>query len=188
MLAYIFWHWPRPGLPPRDYEDRLEAFHAALSRSPSAAFSRSVVFRAGRAPWLPEDRTAYVDWYLLDGSAGLDPLNEAAVAGGCRLPHDEAARHVEGASAGLYRLRIGEPRIEEARRGLWFNKTAGVPQARFLEDLRASTARDAGMLWVRQMGLGSTPEFCLLSPGEARLPPELAPCPVPLDLVLPRTH
>lgn len=88
MLACTFWHWPRDDVDLGEYERLLDDFHAALAGSRPHGFGRSVVFRAGTAPWLPEGRAAYVDWYLAQGSGALDTLNDAAVSGVCLAPHD----------------------------------------------------------------------------------------------------
>jgi len=80
MLAYVFWHWPEPQGNPAQYESRLLDFQKSLAASPPAGFRESAVFRVQGAPWLPTPGAAYEEWYLLEGSAALDPLNDAAVA------------------------------------------------------------------------------------------------------------
>ena len=92
MLAYVFWHWPSSNVEAGEYEHLLRRFHAALGDAAPPGFRGSVVFRvAGNAPWLG-GTPAYADWYLLDGSAALDPLNVAAVSGACQAPHTAATR------------------------------------------------------------------------------------------------
>jgi hypothetical protein len=88
MLAYVFWHWRRPDVPAAAYEALQRRFHAALEVAPPAGFigSRSVAI-AG-APWAAGGGEAYEDWYLVDGWAGLDPLNAAAVSASRQGPHD----------------------------------------------------------------------------------------------------
>ena len=62
-------------------------FTSALASAAPAGFVESLVFRvAGEAPWLG-GAPAYADWYLLETSAALDPLNVAAVSGICEQPH-----------------------------------------------------------------------------------------------------
>src|ERR1041385_6930489 len=102
MLAYIFWHWPKASVVPREYEAALIGFHKALAAGEIPGFVRSLAFRMVSAPWVPPHQASYIDWYILDGSAALDPLNERAVAGACQAPHDMVARLLEGAGAGLY--------------------------------------------------------------------------------------
>src|SRR2546426_9513874 len=92
MLAYFLWHWPSSNVEAGEYEHLLRRFHAALGDAAPPGFRGSVVFRvAGNAPWLG-GTPAHADWYLGDGSAGLDPLNRGAGSGAWQAPHDPAAR------------------------------------------------------------------------------------------------
>ena len=101
MLAYVFWHWRRPACPP-PYEALQRRFHAALEAAPPAGFSGSRSLAIAGAPWAADGGQAYEDWYLLEGSAALDPLNAAAVTASRQQPHDAAAAAAEGGTAGLY--------------------------------------------------------------------------------------
>src|SRR5262245_3192340 len=109
MHAYVFWHWPRAGAAGPAYDDALVHFHEALAGAGATWFHGSALFRTGSLPWLPGATPAYEDWYLLDGSAALDALNDLAVSGARQQPHDRAAAAAEGGSGGLYRLRAGLP-------------------------------------------------------------------------------
>ena len=74
MLAYVFWHWPATGIAPAEYERMQRAFHASLAEAGMAGLRGSMSFRLdSQAPWLGGS-LAYADWYLVDGSAVLDPL------------------------------------------------------------------------------------------------------------------
>ena len=106
MLAYVFWHWPRAGVPAAEYEDLQRRFHAALQAAPSAGFLGSRCLALAGAPWAGGGGPAYEDWYLLEGSAALDPLNAAAVTASRQAPHDAAAAVADGGTAGLYTLRL----------------------------------------------------------------------------------
>ena len=159
MLAYVFWHWPAtPGTEPVAHERAQAAFHRRLAEAPPPGFLRSWSFRVADAPWL-RVAIAYEDWYLLEGSAALDPLNDAAVAPPSRSAHDRAAAGAAG-MGGLYRLHSGEPNPISGSAG-WFQKPAGLT---YPELYAAITP--AGTLWRRQMVLGPGPEF-LLEGGEA---------------------
>jgi hypothetical protein len=96
---------------------------------------------------------AYEDWYLVEGSFALDPLNEVAVSPALGPPHDQAARGASGAG-GLYRLRSGLP---APRDGVvhWLSKarTDTRTSARASRPTRCS---GAGRWW-----LGPAPEFLL---------------------------
>src|SRR5690242_16973636 len=107
MLAYVFWHWPRPDVDRNSYVDHLVAFHQTLAANKPGGFRQSVVFRIRDAGWLKTSGEAYEDWCLLDDSAALDPLNEAAVSGVCEEPHNRVAREASDGVGGLYRLRAG---------------------------------------------------------------------------------
>ena len=180
MLAYVFWHWPGAGVEADSYEKDLRDFHRALAQAKPAGFQRSVVFRLAGAPWLATSGPAYEEWYLVDGSGGLDPLNEGAVSGLCKEPHDRAARQAGGGTAGLYRLRAGEPKLAPPAAGLeewslawWFAKPAGVRYEDFYAQLAPLTRQPGVSLWGRQMTLGPTPEFTLRSPAPLDLPAAL---------------
>jgi hypothetical protein len=173
MLAYVFWHWPRADTVASVYEERLVHFQKALAAARPTGFREAVAFRVAGAPWLPAGVVGYEDWYVLDGSAALDPLNEAAVAAACRVPHDEAAKLATGGMAGLYRLRRGEA-VLAAGFAHWFGKPAGVRYEDLYAQLRALTEQPGVALWGRQMTLGPTPEFCLQSPRTVELPGGLA--------------
>lgn len=149
MLAYVFWHRPSPAVARSAYEARLGAFHAALG-VPSAWFS------VGALPWMPGDEDGYEDWYLVDDFAALGALNERAVSGPRRAPHDAAARMAGWGAAGVYALKRGEPRLDAVRYAAWHAKPAGMPDADF------EAALPGAMVWQRQMVLGPAPEYVVL--------------------------
>jgi len=171
MLAYVFWHWRRAEIDGPAYEDRLVKFHEALRRSAPEGFVASCAFRSGEAPWVPE-QVSYEDWYVTHGSFALDPLNDGAVSGECQVPHDAAARSAAGGTAGLYRLRLGSADLREASWSVWFAKSTALPYDRLEALLEPLVAGSGGGLWGRQMTLGPTPEFCLITPAKPLLPEE----------------
>ncbi|MGH9787681.1 MAG: hypothetical protein ACRD4U_03130 [Candidatus Acidiferrales bacterium] len=172
MLAYVFWHWPQPQVDVSDYEARLRDFQKTLRDHPPPGFRGSVVFRVSGAPWIQAQR-GYEDWYLVEGSVALDPLNDAAIAPACRAAHDAAARLAAGGTAGLYRLRAGQAALAEVKFSSWFGKPAGMLYDDFYTLLAPVTARPGVALWGRQMTLGPTPEFCLHSAAPFELPANL---------------
>src|SRR5260370_1668113 len=99
-LAYVFSHRPAEGADAADYETALKRFHASLAGSPPVGFLGSSTFRTG-------DR--YSDWYLVESSAALDFLNEAAVSGARPQAHDAAARMAVDFAGKLYGLSAGAP-------------------------------------------------------------------------------
>jgi hypothetical protein len=173
MLAYVFWHWRRPDVPAADYERLQRSFHAALAQSPPPGFVGSHSAAITGAPWAAAGGAAYEDWYLVDGSADLDPLNDAAISAPRRGPHDAAAAVAAGGAAGLYRLRAGEPPADPGA-AAWFAKPAGMSYAALYEALEALARSTPAALWGRQMVLGPTPEFCLQSETPVRMPEAFA--------------
>ena len=169
MLAYVFWHWPRPDVPRDEYERRQRAFHASLARSGAAGFLRSTSAGVTGAPWANGGRDAYEDWYLVEGSAALDPLNDAAVSAARERPHADAAAVAAGGTAGLYRLRLGDA-LARPTHATWFEKPADRSHARLLEELRPIVERGGMALWCRQMVLGPSPELCLHGETPVELP------------------
>ncbi len=66
MLAYVFWHWPRPDVAQDNYERDLATFHKALGANKPPGFLRSMVLRGSRVPWTVAGSPYYEDWYLVD--------------------------------------------------------------------------------------------------------------------------
>jgi hypothetical protein len=166
MLAYVFWHWPQPQVERDSYVDHTIEFHRTLAANKPAGFRESVVFRVRGANWLKTDGEVYEEWYLLDDSAGMDRLNEAAVSGACEEPHNRVAREAADGTGGLYRLRAGAEELAQAKFANWLSKPAGVSYSDFYMSLQPKTSQPHVALWGRQMTLGPTTEFCLHSQTE----------------------
>lgn len=177
MLAYIFWHHPRAEVDVDGYERSLRSFHHALAASGLEGFVRSESFRLRGAPWINDGGDAYADWYLVEGSFALDPLNDVAVSGSRRPGHDEAARGSARGVGGLYRLVEGSASLDGTTAEMWLTKPRTTPYEQFYEWARPR-AREGGGLWRRQMVLGPAPEFCLLTASEAAPPAAFDPIPV----------
>ena len=161
MLAYVFWHWPRTAVERNAYEDDLVRFHAALAAAPPPGFLGSSAARVTGAPWC-EQAPAYEDWYRVDDFAALGVLNEAAVSGSLRGPHDAVAARAAGGAAGLYApVRGGELTASSV---VWVGKPGGVAYPDFVDSLAAET------VWQRQLVLGPTPEFVLARPTGGLVP------------------
>lgn len=173
MLAYVFWHWPRATIAAPEYESLQRRFQDALLAAPPTGLIGSRVSAIEGAPWAGGGRAAYEDWYLLEDSAAIDSLNTAAITAARRLPHDAAAAAAEGGTAGLYRLRGGDP-SPAPRVTTWFAKPDGMTYDRLHAALAPLVAGGA-VLWGRQMVLGPSPEFCLHAGDDGPLPPSLRP-------------
>ena len=171
MLAYVFWHWPQSHIDPDSYIKHLTDFHQTLAANKPTGFHHSDVFRVRGASWLNTNDEAYEEWYLLDDSAAMDRLNEAAVSGVCEEPHNRVAREAADGTGGLYRLRAGHEELSKAKSALWLSKPNGVTYKDFYAALEPLTSQQGVALWGRQMTLGPTTEFCIHSANPIELPP-----------------
>ena len=165
MLAYVFSHRPADGVDVAEYEAVLKRFHVALASSPPKGFISSSTFRVG-------DR--YSDWYLVESSAALDVLNEAAVTGARTPSHDAAARMAVDFAGKLYSLSGGEP-LPGSGFEIDFSKPHGMGYADLYEQMKQYTSGPKTSLWRRMMVLGPPPEFCLIAPSELELAREFRP-------------
>jgi hypothetical protein len=170
MLAYVFWHWPQPGIEHATYIEHLSSFHQTLAANKPSGFQRSVVFSIQEAGWLNTNGEAYEEWYLLDDSAAMDKLNEGAVSGACEEPHNKVAKEAADGIGGLYRLRVGQEDLAQAKFAFWLSKPNGVSYHDFYAALQPVTSQPGVALWGRQMTLGPTKEFCLHSSTPIELP------------------
>jgi hypothetical protein len=169
MIAYVFWHRRRAEVPIENYLAALEQFHVSLREARLPGFLRTSIFQTSSVPWLSSPDVLFEDWHLLEGSAVIDPLNDAAVTGERTAPHRRIAELVDSGVAGLYRLRFGDPMSSPPTTAYWFSKPAGMAYATLFDGL-SDLCRGNGTLWSRQMVLGPTPEFCLHSNRPIELP------------------
>ena len=184
MLSYAFWHWKQDHVPRDVYEARQREFQSALAADPPAGFLQSTVSRLIDAPWAAGGGPGYEDWYLVRDMASLAPLNEAAVSGSRRAPHDAAARLAAGGAAGLYGLKLGAP-LRAASTAVWFGKPQGMSYPALFALVEPLVQAGSAVLWMRQMVLGPTPEFCLQSSEPVAVPPPLAATVLRLEPVWP---
>ncbi len=174
MLAYVFWHWPRPEAGAPAYEQRLGRFHKALANDAPDGFISSTPFRISGAPWIPVPQ-AYEDWYLVTDFDALGNLNEGAVAGARAAPHDEVAGEAAGGTGGLYQSIAGQGRLAPVRAAAWLSKPSGVRYPEFFAALAKIASQPDITLWQRQLTLGPAPEFCLHARERHPLPDEFKP-------------
>lgn len=165
MLAYIFSHKAGSGTDVAAYEDALRRFHASLAAARPRGFIRSLTYRVG---------ARYSDWYLVEDSAALDALNDAAVTGGRAATHEAAARMAADGVGKLMSLAAGEPDVDAAVETR-FSKPPGAGYADLYATLARWTAEPGASLWRRMMVLGPPPEFSLLTPSPVQLPAEMRP-------------
>jgi len=185
MLAYVFWHIPASSAQRDEYERLLIGFHETLAAHAPQGFRRSFVNRVEKAPWIGAGAAAYEDWYIVENSAALDGLNDAAVSGPRKAPHDLVASFAASGAAGLYRLKSGSlDEMKFACHAWWFSKPAGSYDA-FFQQLRPLTERPQTNLWMRQMVLSAGPEFCLRSTAELKVAPNPGAIHCPVQVIHP---
>jgi len=185
MLAYVFWHWPQSSIARDVYLDHLADFHRTLAANKPTGFRHSIVYRISDAGWLNTTADAYEERYILDDSAAMDRLNEAAVSGACEQPHNRVAREAADATGGLYRFRAGNEEPAQSRFASWLSKPSGVSYDYFYATLQPLTSQPGVGLWGRQMTLGPTTEFCIHSPTQIELPENYTHQTIPLELIWP---
>lgn len=171
MLAYLFWHRPSPAAPAATYEAALVTFHRRLAEAAAPGLRASAAYRISATPWLG-GREGYEDWYLVDASWALDPLNRWAVTGPMEAPHAAVAGLMETGAGGLYSLVWGEPAVPLRSAVAWLTRPRGVRYEPVLAELREQLGGPL-ICWRRQMVLGPAPEFALVGP------PTLDPIPPP---------
>lgn len=172
MLAYVFFHHAAPGTALAAYEEGLRSFHASLADARPSGFISSATYRSG---------DQYSDWYFVESSAALDPLNVAAVRGRAQSSHDAVARVAVDFTGKLYMLIAGRPDGQSFE--VRFSKPSGMSYPDLYARLEPWSGRAGVSLWRRMMVLGPPPEFCLLSPTALDLPPEMSPVVVPREPV-----
>ena len=148
-------------------------FHNSLASSKPNGFQYSVVFQIKGAPWIGENAVGYEDWYLVEDSCALDVLNDAAISHAHKESHDRVAQRAAGGAGGLYRFRTGRVDVRQSYFAAWLSKPTGTSYEMFYDSLSGWTSQPGVGLWGRQMVLGPTPEFCLLSPERIDLPEAL---------------
>ena len=161
MLAYLFWHRPREGVDPERYEEALREFHSRLE-------TESACFRLGELPFDPGP--GYEDWYLVDGFPALGALNEAAVAGPRRAPHDAAAAWAGAGVAGVMGHVAGARLPARPGWAAWLAKPAGMPYGEAHAQLSVALDGAGAAGWQRQMTLGPATEYCVLAAAPLPLP------------------
>jgi len=185
MLAYVFWHIPAPSADRSQYQRLLIDFHKTLAAHAPAGFRTSFAFRTQNAPWIGNGAAAYEDWYVIDNSAALDAINNAAISGPRKAPHDLVASLAASGAAGLYRLKTGQlESMKSARHAAWFAKPA-ISYDALLQNLRPITEAPQTNLWMRQMVLSPAPEFCLRSIEKPDLPSNIAAIHCPIQALYP---
>ena len=166
MLAYVFWHRPRPQTERSLYEAAIMRFQRDLARQQPPGFISATSFAIAAVPWL-SDHPGYEDWYLVAGSWALDPLNAYAIAGAMQSPHDSVAAQMEEGHGGLYAHAGGEAVMAPRSAIYWMNRPRGISWQPPIAAVLAGCPR--ANAWRRQMVLGRAAEFAVEVPGDAAI-------------------
>lgn len=161
-LGYAFWHAARADVAVQTYEDACTDWQRALGDHPSEGLTGGRTWRLDVAPWLVGwPPVVYLDLYTVVSFAALGRLNDAAVAGVLRSPHDAAARLAARGTAALYRraspVDTGpglSPQVVS-----WHTKPAGTAYPEAIGAL----AGPGRTVWLRQLTLGPGPELLVTS-------------------------
>ena len=166
MLAYIFWHRPYSSIERQRYEQAIVRFQNDLAGSKPPGFIRATSFQIEAVPWL-SDLPGYEDWYLLDGTWAMDPLNAFAISGHVQAPHDSVAATMEQGHGGLYAHAGGESMPAPRSTIHWLTRPRGIQWQPAIEAVRGSCPQ--AKAWRRQMVLGPAAEFAVETPGESEI-------------------
>ena len=168
MLAYVFWHRPLSQADHTKYEASIVGFQTELAKHPPPGFIAAASFAIGPVPWL-SDQPGYEDWYLLEASWAMDPLNAFAVAGAVQPSHDVAAAQMDEGHGGIYAHVAGDAIAAAESTVYWLTRPRGIQWRPALEAVRARTPQ--ANIWRRQMVLGSAGEFAVEVPGDTDIEP-----------------
>jgi hypothetical protein len=164
MLAYIFWHRPYAHIEREAYEGAIVRFQRDLAAQPPPGFAAASSFRIDPVPWL-SNQSGYEDWYLLEASWAMDPLNAFAITGSRQGSHDHVAALADEGWGGLYALAGGEPSPAKESTVYWLTRPRGIQWQAALAPVRAQCPR--ATVWRRQMVLSPATEFAVEAPDHA---------------------
>lgn len=174
MIAYVFWHQKMELVSSKTYESALITFHRSLYNFGVRGYIGSQTFKIEGAYWMGATESGYEDWYLLEDSGVMDKINQAAISGSVKDPHNAAAHMATNLHAGLYVIKSPYPSFLNGKSATWFTKPKEMSLDQIINSHSDSNKR-FGDLWMRQMVLGPTPEYCIVSENRIDLPRNLYP-------------
>ncbi|MGC8515980.1 MAG: hypothetical protein ACP5OC_07605 [Thermoplasmata archaeon] len=175
MIGYVFWHQKIDSVASSDYEKTLKDFHEKLMHAGIRGYLGSVSLKIEGAHWIGSKKSGYEDWYYMTDSGVIDILNHGAVSGDMMPIHNNAAGLATGMHAGLYQLKSPSAKHKESQWCIWFSKPGGKSYDDFDRMIASAVPANSIDIWRRQMVLGPTPEFCIISDKRIDLDPETKP-------------
>jgi hypothetical protein len=163
MIGYVFWHQKIDSVTSSDYEHTLKEFHEKLSQARIRGYLGSMSFKIEGARWMGSKMSGYEDWYYLTDSGVIDILNVGAVTGNMFPIHNNASGLATGMHAGLYQLKSPSANNTESSWCIWFSKPSGMSYDDLNKMISSTVPVQNIDYWRRQMVLGPTPEFCIMS-------------------------
>ncbi|MEM0272330.1 MAG: hypothetical protein QW514_07305 [Thermoprotei archaeon] len=182
MFAYVFWHQRDSNYSTKSYVEGLTTFHSSLASMGVRGFLGSFSFRVNGAPWLTGE--GYEDWYLVAGLGVLEELNSLVEKSNLKAVHDEIAHMSVNGKGTILTPIMGDPTLVNTTKALWFSKPRGTSYADFYKDISSSIRGVTSSVWRRQLALGPTPEFLLLSDSPPSLPEAYLPKQLARDIIV----